>query len=142
VFFDEETAEYVVYFPERLKTGAPDGGRMLIFRFQPQFIVEPDVRVATSRSEDGTISYVYGIANQVSARGSIRSFDLVVPAVETPIKMDHPTWRSTLLKIPGQPVAPQAALMENDELRDPSKMGRFLSWTCSDTAPLSTLDLA
>jgi len=133
VFFDEAGAEYVVYFPESLKTGEADGGRTLSFRFRPQFIVEPHVSVSVSK--DGNICvYEYSVENGSSASDAIRWFYVVAPTTETPMSVTHATWLPSRLNGVGRPVAPQSALVDNAELRDPRKMGRFISWTCSDRA--------
>ncbi|MCC6362745.1 MAG: hypothetical protein IT165_04430 [Bryobacterales bacterium] len=133
VFFDEAAAEYVVYFPEPLKTGDPGGGRMLSFRFRPQFIVDPHISVNVTRESD-VYTYDYIVANGQSAREAIRLFDIVVPPAETPIRTSHGTWYASKLNGAGRPVAPQAALVGNGDLRKPEKMGRFVAWTCVDSA--------
>lgn len=134
VFFDEAAEEYVVLFPESLQTGASGGG-MQTFRFRPQFVVEPQVSATLTRLEDGAISYEYELTNGLAAKDAIRWFYIVVPLEETPRSIHHDTWRVSRLQSTGKPVAPQAALVRNEELRDPGTMGRFLFWNSSDTAP-------
>jgi hypothetical protein len=134
VFLDEDTAEYVVYFPESLKTGQADEGRMILFRFRPQYIVAPTVRASVSREDDDALTYEYDLHNADFAKDAIRWFFLVLPLEVSPTKVDHKSWRPSRTDDYSQPVAPQAALVQNDEIRDPKKMGKFVYWTCGDLA--------
>jgi hypothetical protein len=133
VFFDTDSAEYVVYFPERLKTGAADDGRVLGFRFQPQFVVEPDIRVAVHSQGEGYV-YEYAVTNSASARAPIRNFILVLSPNDASARLEHPTCHPSPTQAGRAPFAPQAALFEGAELRDPSHMGIFAYWSCGSTA--------
>ncbi len=129
--------EYVVCFPERLKTGQPDNGRMVLFRFEPQFLVEPLITVVLSRTADKRIVYEYAIANAASAKRSVAWFSLVAEHDDSSLTTEHPAWVTYGVGTPGpaHPVAPQAALFEGPELRSPANMGKYVSWSASDRAP-------
>lgn len=128
VFFDSTAQEYVVSFPERLKTNRDDEGRMIEFRFQPQFVVEPQISVQVSKGEDGFV-YEYQVRNGPGARDAIRWLNFVVSPADSSLTMEHPTWAT--LRLTGPAVAPQAALIDWDEMRKEGNLGRFGTWSSS-----------
>ncbi len=129
--------EYVVCFPERLKTGPSDDGRVVLFRFEPQFLVEPLITVSLSRTADKRIVYEYAISNAASAKRSVAWFSLVAEQDDSFLTTEHPAWVTYGVGTPGpaHPVAPQAALFDRPELRSPANMGKYVSWSASDRAP-------
>lgn len=135
VFYDAAAQEYVVRFPERLGLGGDDGGEIIQFRFQPQFVVEPTVAATVSKGKDDVFEYGYSITNGPTAKDAIRWFSVVVPMSGEPPVLQHPTWISYGPNMSGAPFAPQAALFEGPDLRKPANMGTFAGWTSSNKAP-------
>lgn len=131
VFFDSSTDEYVVRYPENLNDGAHDSKRMIVFRFRPEYLVEPSVRVHLSSSASGGFVYRYTVANALTAPDSIRTFKVVVPSHDATIQLFHPNWVYAGVHAISMRVAPQAALFSGTDLEKPANRGRFVLWMSS-----------
>ncbi len=130
VYIDLSTQEYVISYPVGLGEGQKNGPR-ITFRYQPGWVVEPDVAMTIGKDPSRGFIYDYTVKNDAKARRAIRFFKVVVPSQDDAILMEHPRWFGNT----GSPnVAPLAGLREGSDLRVQANMGKFASWTNSNRA--------
>ncbi len=139
VYWDPFTNEYVISYPEGLGLGdAAKTGKRITFRWEPGFVVEPEIAVAITKDDaTGRFIYDYTVKNGPKAKRAIRYFKIVVASHDNTVALEHPRWHGRL----GSPeVAEQAALrpqatdplaekgMREGLLGPSASKGKFATW--------------
>ncbi len=133
LFYDKQSDEVVVYFPELLNDLSSESKDWIEFRWQPQFLVSPVITATVRPVSAQWYEYNYRVLNNATAKREIGWFTLVAPITDTDLSFSHPTWSGFGSKPTAGSGAAQAATLNSKLLRDPNNLGRFIGWFAKDS---------
>lgn len=132
LFYDKQSDEVVVYFPELLNDSSSESKKWIEFRWQPQFLVSPVITATVRRVGEQWIEYNYHVLNSSTAKREIGWFSLVAPIGDSDLSFSHPMWSGFGSKPTAGSGAVQAATLDSKLLREPHHLGRFVGWFAKD----------
>ena len=114
VFYDQPSAEYVVYYTPDSAGASP--AQPIVLRFGSHSLVNPDVTFKVASGNDGSLHYTYDVANGSRARQSIQKIGLITFSDSSP-RASRLNWTA------------HATQHSERDLDTPTTGGAVIDWT-------------